>query len=55
MAFMVEAAWAALVSRGSTPTLVPALTGMLLEAHSAAAAAKPADTAEIALCEQVRH
>ena len=53
MAFMVEEAWAALVSPGSTPTLVPALTGMLLSAHSAAAAAKPVDAAEIALCEQV--
>jgi hypothetical protein len=35
MAFMVEEAWAALVSPGSTPTLVPALIGMLLSAHSA--------------------
>jgi len=34
MAFMVEEAWAALVSPGSTPTLVPALIGMLLSAHS---------------------
>ena len=51
MAFLVEAAWAAVVSPGSTPHLVPALVSLLVECHVAASAAVPTpDVREQQLC-----
>ena len=53
LAFLVEAAWAAVSSDGSAPFLVPNLTSMLLECHTAANVTSPPDYAELALCARV--
>ena len=53
LAFLVEAAWAAVVSEASTPLLVPSLVELLLQSHVTAAAAQPVDVGEMELCSRV--
>ena len=53
MAFLLEAAWAAVVSPGSTPRLVPCLVRLLLDCHVAASSSLPADIPERELCSRV--
>jgi len=53
LSFLLQAAWAALVTPYTSGELVPAVVNILLKCHTAASAVVPPDLPEIRLCSRV--